>query len=132
MKISRQKFDKLVENAIDSLPPEFAQWLDEVPIIVEDAPRRSDKDIQDALGIYEGHSLLARHENSGNLPPRIILYRNHLMDACDSIEELAEEIQKTLLHELGHHAGLEESDLDALGYGPIDDEEEDSIDWNID
>jgi len=133
MKISRNKFDKLVEDAIASLPPEFAQWIDEVPIIVEDAPssRRSDKDIQDALGFYEGPSLLGRLENSGHLPPRIVLYRIHLMEVCDSIDELAEEIRKTLLHELGHHAGMDEDDLDRLGYGAMEDED-DSIDWDVD
>ncbi|MCL2648154.1 MAG: metallopeptidase family protein [Phycisphaerales bacterium] len=129
MKISRNKFDKLVEDAIASLPDEFAHWIDEVPIIVEDAPCRSDKDIQDALGFYQGPSLLGRLENSGHLPPRILLYRNLLMDACDSLDELAEEIRKTLLHELGHHAGMDEEQLDQLGYGSLDD---DSIDWDVD
>ena len=135
MKISRNKFDKLVEAAITALPTEFARWLDEVPIIVEDAPRRSEKDIQDALGIYDGPSLLGRYESSGHLPPRIVLYRNHLMEACDSLDELAEEIRITLLHELGHHAGMDEDDLDRLGYGAIEEEDEggdDSIDWDID
>jgi len=130
MRISRNKFDKLVEEAIAGLPVEFARWIDEVPIIVEDAPRRSDKDIQDALGVYEGHSLLSRYDNSGHLPPRIILYRDHLMEVCDSMEELAQEIKKTLLHELGHHTGLDEDDLDRLGYGSIEDDG--SIDWDID
>ena len=130
MRISRKKFDRLVEKAIATLPEEFARWIDEVPIIVEDVPRGADRDQQDALGFYQGVSLLGRLENSGSLPPRIVLYRRHLMDACDTLADLAEEIRKTLLHELGHHAGMNEEDLERLGYGPLDDDED--IHWDVD
>src|SRR4051794_29634095 len=107
MHLSRNSFDRLVEAAIDSLPEQFAHWIDEVPIIVEDAPAPTDKHVQDALGFYQGDTLFGRLESSGHLPPRIVLYRNHLMDSCDTREQLADEIRKTLLHELGHHAGMD-------------------------
>jgi predicted Zn-dependent protease with MMP-like domain len=129
MRISRKKFDSLVERAIAMLPEEFARWIDEVPIIVEDAPRPLNRDEEDALGLYQGGSLLERLEDSGQLPPRILLFRRPLMDNCDTLPALAEEIRKTLLHELGHHAGMNEEDLEHLGYGPP---ENDHIEWNVD
>jgi hypothetical protein len=54
------------------------------------------------------------------------------MHACHTREQLAEEIRKTLLHELGHHAGMDEEQLDALGYGPLDGPDEDDIRWDLD
>jgi predicted Zn-dependent protease with MMP-like domain len=132
MHLPRNAFDRLVEDAIASLPDQFAQWIDEVPIIVEDAPAPGDKRVQNALGFYQGDTLFGRLENSGHLPARIVLYREHLMHACRTREQLAEEIRKTLLHELGHHAGMDEEQLDALGYGPLADEPEDDIEWDLD
>jgi len=59
------------------------------------------------------------------------LYREPLMAACDTPEQLEEEIRRTLLHELGHHAGLDEEALDRLGFGALDEDEED-IEWDVD
>jgi predicted Zn-dependent protease with MMP-like domain len=131
MQLSRNDFDRLVEDAIASLPDEFAHWIDEVPIIVEDAPRPGDKRVQHALGFYQGQTLFGRLENSGQLPARIVLFREPLMHACRTREQLAEEIRKTLLHELGHHAGMDEDQLDALGYGPLEEDLEDDIRWDF-
>ena len=55
---------------------------------------------------------------SGELPPRVMIYREPLMEACNTREELAEEIRKTLFHELGHFAGMEEADLEKFGLWP--------------
>jgi predicted Zn-dependent protease with MMP-like domain len=130
MHLSRNTFDRLVEAAIGSLPEEFARWIDRVPIIVEDRPQKGQE--EEPLGEYHGPLRpVETEDDSGQLPPRIMLYREPLMDACDTREQLAEEIRKTLLHELGHHAGMDEEELDALGYGPID-EQDDDIEWEID
>ena len=138
MHISRRKFDRLVERAIASLPQQFAQWLDEVPVIVEDTPGPADRPRHDSrdeddpiLGVYQGSSLLGRLEDSGQLPPRIVLYRRALMEACDSLPQLAEEIRKTLVHELGHHAGMDEDQLAESGYGPLE-SEDNAIEWDVD
>ena len=139
MRISRRAFDRLVEQAIAELPPEFAEWLEEVPVIVEDRPGKadrehttgvdavSDEDDDDFVGLYVGRPMGEARE-SGELPPRVMIYREPLMDACATPEALAEEIRKTLLHELGHYAGMEEEDLEALGYGPV---EEEDIEWDV-
>jgi predicted Zn-dependent protease with MMP-like domain len=133
MHVSRKNFDRFVEQALASLPPRYAQWLDEVSVIVEDRPTPADLQGVDAadgdpLGLYFGSTL---HDDSpfGSLPPRVMLYRIPLMEACATPDQLAEEIRKTLLHELGHHAGLDEDDLEQHGFGPLED---DDIDWDTD
>src|SRR5881394_383104 len=107
MQISRDEFDRLVEAAIAALPGEYAQWLEEVPVIVEDRPSAADlkglpeaaEDEGDPVGMYFGGG-----SGVGELPPRVMLYREPLMAACETAEQLEEEIRRTLLHELGHHA----------------------------
>jgi predicted Zn-dependent protease with MMP-like domain len=136
MRIPRETFDHLVEAAIASLPQEYARWLDEVPVIVEDRPTAADlkglpgpeDDEGDPVGMYIG-----RAGSLGELPPRVMLYREPLMEACDTEEQLAQEIRRTLLHEFGHHVGLAEDDLDRLGFGALDeDQNEDDIEWDVD
>jgi predicted Zn-dependent protease with MMP-like domain len=130
MHVSRKVFDGMVETAIAGLPEEYARWLEEVPVIVEDRPGKADE-ADDAVGLYSGQSRTERGvEDSGMVPARIMIYRIPLMEACSTREELAEEIRKTLWHELGHHAGLDEEDLDRLGYGPL--EEDDDIQFDVD
>ena len=67
-------------------------------------------------------------QESGELPPRIMIYREPLMEACATIDLLAEEIRKTLVHELGHFAGMDEEELRRRGYGDIEDED---IEWDV-
>jgi predicted Zn-dependent protease with MMP-like domain len=126
IRISRKAFDRLVEEAIASLPEEYAQWIDEVPVIVEDQPGKTDQGVVDdeggPVGMFVGPAL-GDERASGDLPPRVMIYRQPLMEACATQEELAEEIRKTLLHELGHYAGLDEVDLDRLGYGDLEEDE---------
>lgn len=129
MHLSRASFDRLVEEAIASLPPEFARWLDDVPVIVEDRPAAADRapgEDADPLGLFVGPGL---GEESAGLPPRIMLYRRPLLEACASRAQLAREIRKTLIHELGHYAGMDEDDLERHGFGAM--ESDDSIDWEI-
>ena len=123
MRITRRNFDAMLEQAIDELPKKFARWLDEVPIIVEDEPP---DDLLDELGIdadgdllgsYHGVAITRRSvEDSPHLPDQIFLFRRPLMAMCDTPEELAKEIRKTLLHELGHYAGFDEDELEDMGY----------------
>ena len=124
MRMSRKVFDGLVERAIADLPERFALWLDEVAVIVEDEPspalRRTlgvDEE-GDLLGSYHGVALTRRSVGDDlQMPDQIMLFRRPLMKMCKSEEELADEIRITLLHELGHYAGLDEDDLEDLGYG---------------
>ena len=138
MNISRKSFDRLVEEAIASLPAEYARWLEEVPVIVEDRPGEADlhgvsggmEGMEgDPLGMFAGPSM-AEGVEGGELPARVMIYRIPLMNACATREQLADEIRKTLVHEFGHYAGMDERDLDRHGYGDMDDEEQ--IEFDVD
>ena len=136
MQVTRKEFDRMVEQAIAALPEEYARWVEEVPVIVEDRPSAADLEgatesaEDDApLGMFIGPSIGDAADDSGTLPARVMLYREPLMRACKSPEHLAEEIRRTLIHELGHFAGMDETDLDAHGYGDLED---DDIEFDVD
>ena len=123
MRISRDKFDSYIEAAIEELPPEFKKWLDEVPLIVEDEPPQY---LLDEVGVDEEGELLGNYNgvalthrsvsDSGQTPDHIYIFRQALVDMCETEEELALEIKKTVFHELGHYAGFDEEDLENMGY----------------
>ena len=123
MRCTRRRFDALLETAIEALPPAFARWLDEVPIIVEDEPP---DEMLDELGIDEDGALLGSYhgvaitrrsvEDAPHVPDQIFIFRYPLIEMCESEGKLAEEIRKTLLHELGHYAGFDEDELEDMGY----------------
>lgn len=127
MRLSRKSFDRLVEEAIASLPPQFAQWIEDVPVIVEDIPSVADRTPRlegEPLGLFVGASL---GEPPGSMPARIMLYRKPLMEACNTYGQLAKEIRKTLVHELGHYTGMDEDDLERHGFGAM---EAHDIEWD--
>jgi len=105
-------FDQLVEDALDELPDWAAEALDNVVVMVEDA----DPDDPDLLGVYVGVPLTERGHEPPLGPSRIIVYRRPLTDMSDSLDELRREIRTTVLHEIGHHFGIDEDRLDDLGY----------------
>jgi predicted Zn-dependent protease with MMP-like domain len=72
------------------------------------------------FGLYQGVNLIDRSvEHSGVLPHRILIFQEDHEIACDSPDELVEEIRTTVLHEIGHHFGMDEDDLDEVGYGRL-------------
>ncbi|MCC7146896.1 MAG: metallopeptidase family protein [Phycisphaeraceae bacterium] len=122
----RKLFDQLLEQAIDNLPPHVRAMLDELPVIVEDWPSEEllaemeiDPDEDDLLGVHWGTPLTERSvEAQPDLPDEILIFRGPILDYADgSKKELRQQIRITLLHEIGHHFGLDEDDLDRLGYG---------------
>jgi len=123
--VSRERFAKLVEQAIASLPPQFAHALDEdVRIEIRDRPTRRqlrnlglDED-ELLLGLYEGHPLTDRSiETTGRMPDVIFIFQEDCELVSDSEQQLIDEVRVTVLHELGHYFGLDEDELDRLGYG---------------
>ena len=124
--LSDSEFHALVESAIERLPEEYQRTIaDEVPVRVEARPSRrllrememADHDL--LLGLFEGPNraeLAEQLVGAGIVPARITLFKQDLEDACGSREEIAEEVRVTLFHELGHYFGLDEDDLDRLGY----------------
>ena len=122
--VSKARFAELVERALVELPPQFAAALEEVPVEIRPAStpaerRRAGVARDDLLlGLYHGIPRTERSvEHSGTMPDVIYVYQEDVELAVDSERELIDEVRITVLHELGHHFGMDEDDLDALGYG---------------
>lgn len=119
--MNREEFESAVGEALDSLPLEFAELMSNVAIQVHETPDREtllDLDLdpkRDTLfGLYTGVPLDERGGWYGNvLPDVIVLYRQPLLSACRSRQSLIHQIQLTLLHEIGHHFGLSEEEMEA-------------------
>ncbi|MCL2652515.1 MAG: metallopeptidase family protein [Propionibacteriaceae bacterium] len=113
--LSDAAFDRAVNEAIDQVPEQFLALLDNVVILVEDDPPEDDPDM---LGVYDGVPLTERGDNYGFVAPdRIILYRNPLKDMCETTDELVDEIAVTVVHEIGHFFGIDDDELDEMGWG---------------
>ena len=114
MDIGEEDFYALAEEALNALPEELLDGLDNVVIVAEDEP----EDGSDTLGIYEGVALTERDSSwFGVLPDRVVLFRGPLSRMCESEDELFEEIAVTLIHEIGHYHGIDEERLHELGWG---------------
>jgi len=119
---SHADFDRAVEQALAEVPDEFQPYLENVVIEVRDRPDQAlmrEHDVpDDVLGFYVGVPL----EDKGidtlpmPLPDRILIFRDNLCEMCESWDELVDEIRITVLHEIGHHFGLDEDRLEELGY----------------
>ncbi len=112
--LDRQSFERLVAKAIDDVPEPFASALAEVAVVVEE---RSPPDDPGLYGLYLGAPLDEPWAADGGLPPMIAVYMHPLLDDCANPQELVDEVRITVLHELGHHLGMDEDDLERLGYG---------------
>src|SRR6478609_2734925 len=108
------EFDALVDRALDGIPDEIAALVRNVAVLVEDEPPADDPDL---LGLYDGIALTERWgDPSMQLPDRIFIFRNPLLDMCESEEELETEVRITVVHEVAHHFGIDDDRLHDLGY----------------
>jgi predicted Zn-dependent protease with MMP-like domain len=115
LEMSRERFEELVGEALDRIPPELTRLMDNVVIFVEDEPAPGGPEL---LGLYEGTPLTERGDwYAGVLPDRITVYRNPTLRMCASAEEVVAEVAVTVVHEIGHHFGIDDERLHALGYG---------------
>jgi predicted Zn-dependent protease with MMP-like domain len=116
IEVSGERFDALVDRALDEIPDELARLVDNVVVLVEDEPPAEEPD--DLLGLYVGVALTERDSTvTMTLPDRIFIFRGPLMDYCDSEEQLVEEVRITVVHEIAHHFGIDDHRLHELGYG---------------
>lgn len=127
-----KKFRQLVSQAIDTLPDEFRNALDNIEVVVEDWPtneeldffaeregRQTDNSDFLLLGLYQGVPLPKRNPlfYSGVLPDKITLFRKSIEEFCQSDErKMIDQIRRTFLHEIGHYFGIEDDKLRRLGY----------------
>jgi len=108
------RFEELVADALDEVPPQLMDLLDNVVVLVEDR----NPDEPDLLGLYEGYALTERGADYGGaLPDRIMIYREAICDVCEDEDEVAEEVTITVVHEIAHHFGIDDHKLHALGWG---------------
>jgi predicted Zn-dependent protease with MMP-like domain len=108
-----QRFDELVSEALDLIPPKLAAVMDNVVVLVAD--RHPDE--AGLLGLYEGVALTKRDSNyAGSLPDTITVYRDALLAACDSDEQVVDEVTITVIHEVAHHFGIDDDRLHELGW----------------
>ncbi|HHT40976.1 MAG TPA: metallopeptidase family protein [Actinomyces sp.] len=112
--VSEDEFAELVEEAFDALPADMVSRLDNVAFFIEDD---SPEDSPVMLGLYEGVDILDRSEYGfGDLPDRITLFRNPLIDISKDLDELREQIHITLVHEIAHYFGIDDDQLHELGW----------------
>ena len=113
VRMDPQRFDELVADALDLIPPQLAAEMDNVVVLVDD--RHPDED--DLLGLYEGVALTERDSHyAGSLPDTITIYRDALLDICDDDEQVVEEVKITVIHEIAHHFGISDPRLEELGW----------------
>jgi predicted Zn-dependent protease with MMP-like domain len=127
--VSKARFAELVEQALAELPPQFAKFLEEVPVEIKDRPSRKllrelgMKHDELLLGYYTGHALTDRSiEYSAGTPgdralDAIYIFQEDIELVSENEPHLIHEVRTTVLHEIGHHIGLDEDELDRLGYG---------------
>ncbi len=129
MQLSIEQFEQLVRQAYWELPESVRETMQNIDIVVEDVPgpeaegRFGDHDDdhgddhgETLLGLYVGVPLPERHLADPLLPDCIYLYRLPILSMCGDHDAVEREIRTTLLHEIGHHLGMSEADLDRLGY----------------
>lgn len=114
VRMDPHRFDDLVSEALDLIPPELADAIDNVVVLVADR----DAEDPDLLGLYEGVALTARDSNyAGSLPDTVTIYREALLDMCSSEAEVVDEVAITVIHEIAHHFGIDDDRLHELGWG---------------
>ncbi|QDU72052.1 metallopeptidase family protein [Mucisphaera calidilacus] len=120
----RDRFDRILDHILDHLPEPILDRLDEMPLVVDDEPDPQTlaelgmEPDEELFGLHTGLGLTERSvEDDMVLPDEIRIFRGPIIRyAQEQGDALNEQIRITLLHEIGHHYGLEEEDLDRLGY----------------
>ena len=121
--LSREAFETLVDEAIDSLPDEVQRWLDNVVIVVADRPS-PEQQARTGLGpgsllfgLYEGVPKTKRGVTYGEVvPDKILIFQGPIELVCRTPAQVRAQVRRTVLHEIGHHLGLDEDELEDSGY----------------
>jgi len=123
MQVSKDIFEGFVRIAIASVPERFITNMGNVSVIVADSPSQ-DQIVESGLGpgealygLYDGVPLTERGEYVPPLPDVITIFQNPLQDGCRSLEQLKDEVRKTVMHELAHYFGFSDIELQDLGLG---------------
>jgi predicted Zn-dependent protease with MMP-like domain len=117
--VSPEEFEVLVQRAVEGLPEDYARLLKNVAVMVEEEPPR---DVLDELGIESEDDLLGLYSGTavdnesffspgGQLPNRITIYRGPILRLCRTADEVVQEVRDTVVHEIGHHFGLDDDEM---------------------
>jgi len=120
MWIPPREFERLVEEALASLPPQFADLLENIAVVVEEEPSEEDLELlgedrdeyDELLGIYRGIALTHRtHDMLPALPDQVAIFRGPINRIAMTRREAVRQIRETVIHELGHYFGLHDDDM---------------------
>lgn len=107
-------FEELVIDELDRLPDDMVEGMENVVFVVEDRPEDGSLDL---LGLYDGLALTERTQyGMGELPDRIVVYREPHLAQCETDDELRDEIHTTLVHEIAHFYGIDDEQLHEMGW----------------
>lgn len=114
VEVSPERFEELVADALDGIPDELAALMDNVAVFVDDRSRK-----RNLLGLYEGIPLTKRDAGYGGMvmPDRITIYREPICAMCRTEDDVVRQVRITVVHEVGHHFGIDDRRLHELGYG---------------
>ena len=118
--LTREEFEDAVADALDEIPQDLLDRLENVVFLIEDEPTPEQKpEHGDLLGLYVGVPLPARMHSYlyGSMPDRIYLFQGPLTRHSRDRDELVEQIRVTTLHEIGHFFGIDDDRLHELGWG---------------
>lgn len=114
IELNAEEFEKLVIDELDLLPDEMVDGLDNLIFVTDDRPEDGSLDL---LGLYDGVALTERGQYGfGELPDRIILYREPLLAVSADLDELKDQVHITLVHEIAHYYGIDDAQLHELGW----------------
>lgn len=112
--MTADRFEELVSEALDLIPPELARAIDNVVVLVE--PHNDEEPT--LLGLYQGIALTERDSHYGGaLPDTITIYRDAILDVCETDDDVVHEVMVTVIHEVAHYFGIDEDRLHELGWG---------------
>ena len=112
VEVEPDRFEEMVADALDGLPEELGRLMRNVAVTVEHGPGPPG-----LLGLYEGIPLTSRtSQYAGVLPDRITIYRREICAICRTEEEVADQVRRTVVHEVAHHFGIDDDRLTELGW----------------
>src|SRR6185437_8524096 len=112
IEVEPERFEEMVVEALDRMPPELGRLMSNVAVTVEHRPGP-----RGLLGLYEGVPLTSRTtQYAGVLPDHITIYRLAICAICQTEDEVADQVRRTVVHEVAHHFGIDDARLDELGW----------------
>jgi predicted Zn-dependent protease with MMP-like domain len=112
IEVSPARFEEMVEAALDGLPERLGRLMSNVAVMAQHEPGPPG-----LLGLYEGIPLTSRATGyAGVLPDRITIYRLAICAACETEDEVVDQVRRTVVHEVGHHFGISDARLTELGW----------------